>query len=100
MAAFFEENPEAHPDVEEPLPQFMSYWRAWHMLRDDRSIGGMGGAGQIYYTALSRYCEDFDIVGDDLVVFMRVLRHMDDEYLRYLTEQSKSKETPNGTDDA
>lgn len=48
----------------------------------------MGGGGGIYYTAISQYCRDHEISGAEFEVFLRLIREIDDEYLKYMAEQS------------
>lgn len=77
------------PEIDEHL---QIYWQAWLDLKNDRHYDGMGGATPILYQALSQYARDFDIVGDDLKRFVRLMRAMDNEYLSWLAEQSQHRE--------
>lgn len=88
------------PEIE---PGLSTYWEAWQHLREDRSHGAMGGCSGIYYTAISRYAADHGISGDDLEVFLALVRAMDHEYLDWLASQkpeqpaSKPPEFPTST---
>jgi hypothetical protein len=70
-------------------PSWSGYLQlAWHVLRDDRYYGAMGGMGRIYYTALSRYASDHDIELEPFVTFMHA---MDNVYLEYESEKAKQE---------
>jgi hypothetical protein len=58
------------------------------LLRDDRFFGAMGGAGRIYYTALSRYAEDHGI---PLYPFLHYMRAIDGEFVTWAAEQAANK---------
>jgi hypothetical protein len=74
--------------AEDIPPEFQEFWIAWHMLRDDRPLGAMGGCGGIYYTAISRYAEDHEITGSDFTAFLLIVRGMDAEYQSWVAERN------------
>ena len=69
------------------------YWQAWCILRDDRHYGDYGAMGTIYYQAISRYASDFGICGDDLDIFVLLIRAMDSEFMAYVAEKNKKPES-------
>jgi hypothetical protein len=89
LAKVAEENPEEaefvevkeRPEEAEHQPWHILYWRAWDALMYDRQFGAMGGQSGIPYTALARYADDNGIVGEDLHIFLRFMRGIDQEYL-------------------
>jgi hypothetical protein len=89
----FRANPEQVAERPELPSELNTYWRAWNRLRDDRMIGAMGGAGRIYYTAISQYCRDHGIAGPQFQMFVRFIEEMDDEYLKAMAEQRPASET-------
>lgn len=60
---------------------------AWQMLRDDRSIGAMGGIGRIWYASASRYARDLGLAGEDAASLIETIMALDDEYLSFHAEQ-------------
>lgn len=92
MRAVFVEKgvlPAEDTEPEEVRPGLDTYWVAWHMLRDDRHFGAMGGCSGIYYSAISRYASDHGIRDDEFHVFVVLIRAMDAEFLAWSSEQSK-----------
>jgi hypothetical protein len=70
----------------EPKAWHQLYFKAFDALRFDRTYlsGGMSGyVGEtpISYMALSQYCRDNDIRGDDLNMFMVFINAVDAEHL-------------------
>lgn len=63
----------------------MAFWE----LASERQIGMAVGA--IPRSAISRYAEEFDIVGDDLDMFHRILRGLDAEYLLLVNKRPEDK---------
>lgn len=84
-------------DAERPAdarwPEWSGYLQvAWHVLRDDRFYGAMGGAARIYYAALDRYAARHRIEGQAFDEFQTLIFAMDAEYLDHLAEQAKQTE--------
>lgn len=95
LADLAEEEPDAAHFAERTRPEetewpvwSRQYYLAWLALRDDRFYGSMGGAGRIYYTALSRYAEDHNM---PLYPFMTFVRAIDGEFVEWVAEQDKKK---------
>lgn len=65
------------------------FWEAWHVLRNDRHVGAMGGVGPIFYTAMSTYAADHGIRGASFEALRIVVRAMDDVYLAWAAEEAK-----------
>lgn len=80
---------EPPPEVDEYLS---FYWDAWNDLKNDRQIDGAGGCSPIFYTALSQYARDKGLVGSDLDRFVKLLRAMDQEYLKWLADKKPTPE--------
>lgn len=74
-------------DLDQIEPGLEPYWVGWHILRDDRHFGAMGGCSTIFYSAISRYAEDHGIDGTEFDIFLTLLRAMDAEYLLWMSEQ-------------
>lgn len=87
-AAFFAtaETEEAPESIFEYL---QCYWQAWQALKDDRPVDGFGGVGRIYYQALSQYARDMGFVGEELPMFMTMLRALDGEYIAWVAEERR-----------
>lgn len=77
----------------ELLPGVEIYWLGWHDLRDDRQLGAMGGCSGIFYSAISQYAHDRGLSGQELQIFMVLIRAMDNEYIAWVSEQQK-RNTP------
>lgn len=97
-AAYPDENWPAFSPVEEEFeyqPWHELYFQAFDSLRYDRFYGQMGGEMPIYYTAISQYCRDHGIAGDDWRRFMTMINAIDAEHLKLRTEsdgQGKPKD--------
>lgn len=60
---------------------------AWQVLRDDRSIGAMGGLGRIWYASAAGYVRDLGLAGEDARSLIETVMALDDEYLSFHAEQ-------------
>jgi len=99
MKAIFIEKgvlPEDDSPPEEIMPGLETYWTAWHILRDDRHFGAMGGCSGIYYSAMSQYARDHEIRGAEFQIFLILVRAMDAEYMVWISEKQKNT-PPEGT---
>jgi hypothetical protein len=73
-------------------PAWSGYIRdAWSELRDDRHVGAMGGMGRIYFSAIDKYADRFQITGTDFDAFVIFLRAIDDEYMRHVAEKQEAE---------
>jgi hypothetical protein len=82
----------ARPEEAELKPEHLFYWAAFQRLRYDRFIGAMGGEGPIYYQAVSRYAQDYQIRGIEFEILQRLIGEMDIEYLAVQAEKAKEDE--------
>jgi hypothetical protein len=62
---------------------------AWHVLREDRFYGAMGGIGSIYYSALSQFARDHEI---PMWPFARFVMAMDSEFVAVSNEKALAAE--------
>lgn len=69
-------------------PYFQFYIDAFYDLTTCR-YNGMS-TGPIPFTAMIEYAKIYDIVGDDLVDFLHVMRVMDNAFLNKVQEKEKS----------
>lgn len=67
------------------------YFRAFDMLAYDRTYGAFGGETPITYAAISQYCRDNGIEGEDLALFMVFFNAVDAEYLLMQHEAAEAK---------
>jgi hypothetical protein len=87
-AAHFAANQSEIKEPPEPIFEYLlCYWQAWQSLKDDRPIDGFGGVGRIYYQALSQYARDTGFNGEELPLFMTMLRSLDSEYIAWVIEE-------------
>lgn len=69
----------------------MEFWyESFHKLGTCRPPS-FGGMTRIPWTAVSRYCRDYDIHGEDRDDLEYVLQKMDDEYIKYVNEKSEQE---------
>ncbi|QIQ60747.1 hypothetical protein [Stenotrophomonas phage BUCT627] len=54
------------------------YLEAYNLLGTCRAVG-FGGLGPIPYTAISQYCRDHGIEGDDMTLLINVVMRLDAE---------------------
>lgn len=77
-------------------PRWASHiYAAWIDLRDDRHYGDMGGLGGIYFTAIDRYAQRFNICGTAFDNFLMFIRVLDEEYIRHVSEKQKTEQNKN-----
>ena len=55
----------------------------------------MGGLGRIYFSAIERYAERFNITGSDFDSFLLFVRAIDDEFIKYTCERQKEEAEKN-----
>ena len=53
----------------------------------------MGGCGGIYYSSISQYCRDNCLSGSEFELFFRLIKEMDDEYLKHVAETIKASQS-------
>jgi hypothetical protein len=75
----------------EPHQQF--YWLAWHDLCQERHQDGFGNVGPIFYATLSSYAADHCIRGEEFMIFKRLMKEMDSEYLDFIRKKKPSPES-------
>jgi len=73
----------------EPKPWHNLYFSAFDALRFDRHFGAMGGEGPISYLAISQYCRDHQISGDNLFLFRSLFSAIDAEWLKIVSERQE-----------
>lgn len=56
------------------------YLEVYNLLGTCRAIG-FGGAGPIPYTAISQYCKDHSIEGDEMQMLIQVVMRLDEATL-------------------
>jgi hypothetical protein len=64
-----------------------AFFTAFDLLQFDRNITASGIELPIFYTAISRYCEDFGISGEDRRRFVLFISTLDGEYLKVQDER-------------
>lgn len=100
MTALAAENPEEvwlAPDDEEkfePQEWHNLYFQAFDLLQFDRTITASGQELPLFYQAISRYCEDFGIIGDDRRRFIIFINTVDGEYLKFVRERAEQRTKP------
>ncbi|MDO1582432.1 hypothetical protein [Rhizobium oryzicola] len=77
------------PEEAEPQIWDRFIWRAWDVLKFDRTYPGMGGEMPIPYRAYTQYAADHDIRGEDFAFFLKMMTAIDDEYLSWRAEQAE-----------
>lgn len=67
----------------------LNYLQIFWTLSSCRSMGGMGGAGPIPWTAIDKYAERYEIVDDELLYddLMFYINAMDQTYLQIMKEE-------------
>lgn len=81
------------PEEPEPLAEWAGlYIRAFQDLQHDRALG-MGGAGGIPYTAISRYARDLGLRtgGEEFGRLVRMVRAIDSEWLAHMDRESERR---------
>lgn len=83
-------------ESEEPRidADLLPVWRAWHELMDGRAVGDGEG---LSWADLSRWCEDYEVHGEERRRFCRLLKAMDRAYVRHINEAVASGDS--GTTD-
>jgi hypothetical protein len=80
------------------------YFHAFDALRDDRNvfIGQFGYLGEsgIFYTAISRYCQDQGIVGAAAQKFTTFIHAIDAENRLILAEEREREQSKQGSPNA
>lgn len=67
------------------------YFQAFDLLQFDRNITASGAELPLYYQALSRYCADFGIVGEDRRRFILFINTVDAEYMKLAAERAEAR---------
>ncbi len=80
-------------DKPDDLPDWAGiYWQAWQTLRDDRHYGDYGAIGQIWFSSIKAYADQYGISGSDFEIFLHLMREMDDEHIAVMVERQKEAE--------
>lgn len=69
------------------------YMQAWQTLRHDRQYFAFGGETPISFMALDRYAQRYGIEGEAFERFLAFMDAIDEEWLAYVDEQAKSKQS-------
>lgn len=78
----------------EPEDWHQLYWDAWEAIRYDRVYGAFGGELPVSFQAISRYCADHHITGQNFATFRTLFAVLDDEWLIEVAKRLKRKPPP------
>ena len=73
----------------------INYWNAFQELQSERPIGGMGGAGPIPWSRIDQYAERYGFVEEDYFSFVRIIRHLDNRWLKLMHEKQERERKAN-----
>ena len=95
FAAFLASKPSDERVVAPEIEAHVAHiWQAWTDLKSDRHADGFGNIGPIFYDTISAYARDHGICGEEFLIFKRLIKAMDDEYLAFERKRQKGKDQP------